>query len=691
MNKQKISKTHLQHHDQSDCGVVCLESVLNFYDSYLPIEQLREWSGTNKTGTTMLGLLQCAKRVGFEADGFEADIDSLRVCTDICILHVLKNKILQHFVVCYCYDLKTNAFLIGDPANSKPEYISGDNLAGIWQSKTLIRLKVTERLSKSRKENKLRWIITSLKKDLNILSMTLFLGVVTTILGLSVAVFSQKFIDSLIPSKDFNKIFYGSLLLLFLLLVSGFLNYIKQLFLIRQGRDYNIRIIDFFYTKLLNLPKQFFDTRKIGDLVARMNDTNRIQNTITNFFNNIIVNLLMVIASSIAIFNYNTNLGVVSLTWIPLFLMIVLLYHPKILKIQQKVMRSYSQNESNYIDTISGIEEIKSNNKQYSFALQTRKIYSDYKYNVYDLGKIGLQYQFVTSIMGAFFVVGLIVYASFLVLNNQFTSGGVIAMLQLSSMLMSSVASLAMLNIQLQEAKVALNRMFEYTRLNDENNNSSKTQTLKISSIELRNIDFGYSGRLKILKNISATINEGQCLGIIGEIGTGKSTLIQIIQKFYFPNSGSIIINNSINLEKIETKAWRDCVGVVPQHTHLFTGNIFYNITLEEGYDGSGVIEFCTKFGFDKFINVLPQSYYTIVGEEGLNLSGGQRQIIAFARCLYKSPQIILLDEVSSSMDSKTETFIINILKKIKKETLIIFASHNLKTLDKIADKVLSI
>lgn len=691
MNKQKISKTHHQHHDQSDCGVVCLKSILNFYGSDLPIEQLREWSGTNRTGTTMLGLLQCAKRIGFEANGFEADIDSLKECTDICILHVLKNKILQHFVVCYCYNPDTNTFLIGDPANSKPEYINEDKLKGIWQSKALIRLKATKGLPKSRKENKLKWIVTSLKKDLNILSMALFLGVVTTVLGLSSAVFSQKFIDRLLPSKDFNKVFYGSLLLLFLMLVSGSLNYIKQLFLIRQGRDYNIRIIDFFYTKMLNLPKQFFDTRKTGDLVARMNDTNRIQSTIINFFSSIIVNLLMVIVSSIAIFSYNTNLGMVSLIWIPLFLMIVFFYHPKILKIQQRVMHSYSQNESNYIDTISGIEEIKSNNKQSNFSLQTQKIYSDYKHNVYDLGKIGLQYQFVTSTMGAFFVVGLIVYASFLVFNNQFTSGGVIAMLQLSSMLMSSVAGLAILNIQLQEAKVALNRMFEYTRLDNENNDSSEKQPLKISNIELRNIGFGYPGRLKILKDVSASISKGQCLGIIGEIGTGKSTLIQIIQKFYFPNSGSIIINNAISLEKIDTKAWRDCIGVVSQHTHLFTGNIFYNISLEEGCDRNGVIEFCTKFGFDKFINVLPQSYYTIVGEEGVNLSGGQRQIIAIARCLYKSPQLILLDEVSSSMDSKTETFIIDVLKEIKKEALIIFASHNFQTLDKIADKTLSI
>jgi ATP-binding cassette subfamily B protein len=277
------------------------------------------------------------------------------------------------------------------------------------------------------------------------------------------------------------------------------------------------------------------------------------------------------------------------------------------------------------------------------------------------------------------------------VLNNHFTSGGVIAMLQLSTMLMSSVAGLAMLNIQIQEAKVALERMSEYTQLNDENNDSNKTSPFDITKIELKNLDFGFPGRSKILKNISTVVEKGECLGIIGEIGSGKSTLLQVIQKFYVSYSGSIIVNESFNLDKINTNTWRNHIGVVSQNPHLFTGNIFYNITLEMDYDSKNVIDFCEKFGFDKFINILPQSYHTIIGEEGVNLSGGQRQIIAFARCLYKFPQLILLDEVTSSLDSETENFIIDILKEIKKEVLIIFASHNLQTLNKIADKTLSI
>jgi ATP-binding cassette subfamily B protein len=691
MNKTNALKTHQQHHDQSDCGVVCLKSILNFYNSDLPTEQLRTWSGTNKTGTTMLGLLQCARRIGFNAEGYEADLDNLKECNDLCILHNLKNEVLQHYVVYYGFDAKSGKFLIGDPADAKPNYLTEEELANLWQSRALLVLKPTDKLPQNNKESKFKWVLISLREDANILSMAMILGIVVSVLGLASAVFSQKFIDVLLPSNDLTKIIYGSLLFLVLMLINGFFNYIKQLFLMRQGKAYNIRIIDFFYSKLLHLPKSFFDSRKTGDLVARMNDTNRIQSTITSFVSSIVTNLMMVIVSSVAIFSYSSKLGFLSLLWIPIFLLIVIFYHPKILKAQKILMQTYSQNESNYIDTIKGIDSIKSNNKQTYFTKHTKTTYSTYKEASYTLGKIGLNYQFITQIFGALFVVGLIIYASYLVINNTFTSGGVIAILQLTTLLMGSVGSLALLNIQLQEAKVALDRMFEYTNLNEESDNISTVLTPNLSTLEVNNITFGYPGRSKIIQNLSTSIKKGDCLGIVGEIGSGKSTLLQIIQNFYHPDIGNISINKTININNINLESWRKTLGVVSQQTHIFTGSVLYNISLDDNETIENVIQFCKNIGFDNCINSFPQSYYTIVGEEGINLSGGQLQLIALARALYKKPKILLLDEVTSSMDSNTENFVLELLNNLKKDIIMIFVTHKEKSLSKIADNIISI
>ena len=564
---KNLKTHHKQHHDQSDCGVVCLTSILSYYNSYQPLEELRELSGTNKTGATMLGLIQCARKTGFDADGYEADIQSLKESKDIAILHIIKDDILQHYVVCYGYSAQKQAFIISDPAKKSIEYISEADLENLWKSKALILIKPTNKLDTSIKQpSKFKWILYYLKEDANIISMAFVLGVIVAILGLSSAVFSQKFIDTLLPSNNITTVVLGGTLLLFLMLLSGFFGYIKQLFLIRQGKDFGIRIINYFYTKLLNLPKLFFDTRKIGDLTARMNDTNRIQNTITSFISNIIIHLLTVLVSSIAIFSYNWKLGVLSILWLPILTIVVWYYHPKIIVGQREVMQSYAQNESNYIDTIKGIDAIKSSNTQSFFKFLTLGIFTSYKNKIYGLGKIGIQYQFVLQTFGAFFIVGLILFGSYLVFNKEFTSGGVIALIQLSSMLMGSAIGLATLNIELQEANIALNRMFEYTSVKEEsNNNSQNAEINQIESIELSNIAFNYVGRNTIINSIYLKVNKGECIAITGEIGTGKSTLLYLLQKYYSPTEGHIIINNNIDLSIINTIEWRNKIGVVPQ------------------------------------------------------------------------------------------------------------------------------
>lgn len=686
-----LKNHHNQHHDQSDCGVVCLTSILSYYNSYQPLEELRELSGTNKTGATMLGLIQCAKKIGFDADGYEADIQSLKESKDIAILHIIKDEMLQHYVVCFGYSQQKKAFIISDPAKKSIEYIGEEDLESIWKSKALILLKPTNKLNTSiKKPNKYKWVLSYLKEDANIISMAFVLGIIVAILGLSSAVFSQKFIDTLLPSNNITTVILGGTLLLFLMLLSGLFGYIKQLFLIRQGKDFGIRIINYFYTKLLNLPKLFFDTRKIGDLTARMNDTSRIQSTITSFISNIIIHLLTVLVSSIAILSYNWKLGILSLLWLPILAIIVWYYHPKIIIGQREVMQSYAQNESNYIDTIKGIDAIKSSNTQNLFTFLTLGIFTNYKNKIYDLGKIGIQYQFVLQTFGAFIIVGLILFGSYLVFNREFTSGGVIALIQLSSMLMGSAIGIATLNIELQEASIALNRMFEYTTVKEEGYKKSKSATInEIKSIELNSIAFNYIGRNTILNDITLNVNKAECIGITGEIGTGKSTLLYLLQKFYNPSKGQIIINGNIDLNTINTTQWRNNIGVVPQDTHIFNGSVIQNIAFNVNEEIiQFVIDFSNKYGFSKFIEQLPQAYYTILGEEGINLSGGQKQVIALMRALYKKPKVLLLDEITSAMDRKTEKFVLGLLNKLKPEMTIIFISHRINSLPKIADRI---
>ena len=186
--------------------------------------------------------------------------------------------------------------------------------------------------------------------------------------------------------------------------------------------------------------------------------------------------------------------------------------------------------------------------------------------------------------------------------------------------------------------------------------------------------------------NIKVSINE--CIPIVGESGSGKSTLGQIFQKFYSFESGTIIINNQNGLEAIDTVSWRTMLGVVPQEVTIFNGNVISNILLGEEDAPENIVAFCEAYGFEPFINALPQGYVTILGEEGINLSGGQKQVIALMRALYKKPKVLLLDEFTSAMDRKTEQFVLTLLNRLKTELSIIFISHRLHSLPKIADRI---
>jgi ATP-binding cassette subfamily B protein len=688
MSKENFKKYHTQQQDQSDCGVICLKTILKNYDSDYSLEKLREYSGTTKQGTTMLGLMQCGNKIGIEIKGYESTIEALKENKVPAILHTVFEEKLQHFIVCFGYDCKKEEFIISNPASSKTEYINKKELEKIWQSKALLLCNKTDKLVKKKAESKQKWqwIYKYVKEDLNLLSMSLFLGIILAILSLATAVYSQKLIDVLLPSNDSFKISASICLLFFLFSIQVFFGYLRSLFLIRQTKNYNIRVIHFFYNSLLKLPKSFFDTRKIGDMVARMNDTSRIQRTISKIIGSIVIDILLVIIVSIAIFNYNSTLGYITLLWIPLLTVVVLFFSPKIKKQQQKVMQSYARNESNYIDTIKGIETIKNNNKEPFFSKETNSIYKTFETSVYDLGRLGLNYATINQLISNFFIISTLGYSTYLVLNNQLTAGVIIAILQLVGMLMASTSNLALVNIEIQEAKVAFNRMYEFTSIEEENKGNIPLS--EFNSLEIQNLSFRFAGRKELFKNINISVYKNKCIAIVGESGSGKSTLGQVLQKFYPFENGEILINNQYNLQNINTEDWRNIIGIIPQDITIFSGNVITNILLGKEDTLENIETFCNQYGFTDFINTLPQGFATILGEEGINLSGGQKQIIALMRVLYKKPQLLLLDEFTSAMDRKTEKFVLNLLKKLKSEITIIFISHRLHSLPQIADTI---
>lgn len=686
---KKAFKSFILQHDQSDCGVACLLSVVKFYSGSNTLENLRDLSGTDTQGTTLLGLYQAANKIGFNASGCEADVTTLINHKRPVILHVIIDGKLNHYVVFYGY--KNQKFIIGDPAKGIV-YYTKEELLEVWKERKCLTLKVNSNFKQVKEVSRAKkiFLINLFKDDYPLLGVSLLFGILISILGMVMAVYSQQLIDHIFPSKNSTILITSIVLVTFLLLVRIAFEALRQQILLRQSKDFNNRIIHSFYKTLLYLSKSFFDSRKIGELVARLNDTGRIQRVVNQLVGNVLIDGLVLISSLVFLFVYSWQSGFIALLSLPIYFYLLYRFNKNIISAQQDVMSAYAYSEGNYINTLQGVNVIKNFNKQELFSKLNKYIYGFYQDKIVKLGKINIKLSFISSFASVLFLSSILLFTSLQVYTKDITIGDLMAILGIASSLLPSIASIALVAIPINEAKIAFDRMYEFVSIKHEKTLlDCVSSSFHFKSLQVNSISFRFPGRKHILSNISVDVKRNEIIALVGESGSGKSTLGQILQLFYTPESGSVTLNNDLILLDIHVNMWRNILGVVPQDTHLFNGTVLDNISLNNTHTESESIKaFCQEYGFHLFIEQLPQSYFTIIGEEGVNLSGGQKQIIALARALYHKPQVLLLDEATSALDRKTERFVLDLLLKLKKDLGIIFISHRIYSLKNICDRI---
>lgn len=686
---KRAEKTFTLQQGQSDCGVACLASVIKYHGGIQTLEKLRELTGANVEGISLLGMFQAAEKLGFDAEGLKAEsVENLNDLSHPVILHVVIENSLSHFIVFYGF--KSNKAIIGDPAKGVITY-SKEQLNEIWKSKSLLSLIPNSTFVKKKKvdDEKKKWIIELIKDDLHLLLIALFLGILISLLSLSSALFSQKLIDDILPAGNNAKLVASLSLFVVILVIRSSIMYLRSLFVIRQTKNFNERIIDQFYYKLLRLPKYFFDTRKIGELIARMNDTRRIQAVISFIAGNIVIDFLILITSLGFLFSYSVVIGNVLLFSIPLFGLLIKFFNKNIIRSQQDVMQHYALTESHYVDAIQGISTIKVNNKESFFDGLNKNFYSAFQQKIFSLGFLNNRFNFFSEMLGTAFIITVFAMASFMVLGKTLQLGELIAILSIASGLIPSINRLVVADIQIQEARIAFERMYEFASVMPEDNSATESADSDtcVFNLKVENLSFRFPGQKLLLVDVSLHVRYGEMIALLGESGSGKSTLIQILQKFYAQESGYIELNGR-TLSAISTFSWRHMIGVVPQDVKIFNGSLLYNIALSDNpNDLNAAFRFCNDFGFDTYFNKFPHAYLTILGEEGINISGGQKQLVALARALYKKPKLLMLDEATSAMDRHTEKFIMELITKQRHEISIILVTHKIESA-RLADRI---
>lgn len=689
---------YIPQRDQTDCGVACLASIIQMYGGFASIEYLRELSGTSIQGTSLLGLQQAAQKNGIEAEAFE--VDDLAVfhaeATFPCILHIITEHNLEHYVVCTASprqkssdDKSPTTYQIIDPAKGIEEWDEA-KLLSLWRSRAVLCLTPTTQFEPktTQQRKQWKWIYSLIQEDLPVLYSAVLLGVVLALLSLTTALFSQKLIDQILPNRQTEKLWLGLVLLVILLLARTVLGYFRNLILLRQSKDFNNRLLADFYTKLLQLPRQFFDSRKVGDITARINDTRRIQAVISYLAGNVMIDFLGFLVSFGFLLAYDWTIGLLSLLSVPVLGYLAYSFNQQIITGQKEVMSSYAVSESHFIEVIGGIDEIKLKNRESLFSQLGSMVYGAFQERIVQLGNLGNQYNMLGEIMNTLLVGLVLGISSFYVLEKTIKIGELMAILSISQGMIGAVNRLAVTNIQIQEARIAFDRLFEFSDIRKESDVSDVDlmQNKLIQSIEIKDLTFRFPGRPLLLEKLNLSLESGKLTLVVGEIGSGKSILLHILAKFRERESGSIQINNEFDLNDISTTEWRTRIGVVPQEIKIFSGTILDNLMLGSG-NPNEILSKCQALGLDVFYNQFPQGFGTIMGENGVQLSGGQKQLVAIGRALVNNPDVLLLDEPTSAMDSRTESLVMEIIQKQKGNRIILMVSHKAGH-EKMADEV---
>ncbi len=720
----KPAKLLVQQQSSSDCGVACLLTVLRYFGGNQSLENLREISGTTAQGTTLLGLVQACPQLGLAGKGLRTELAYLYQITHPVILPVVIDERLNHYVVCFPSPQPQRGekkpptsegspltpeggiFIVGNPAKGIVTYTEAE-LAEIWKSQAVLEITPSPdfQTEKQNKKAKWRWFWELAMPETEMLVIASVIGVLLALLSMANAIFSQKLIDDILPKANYLKLYTGLVLLGILLLGRVGLGTLRSWFLLKQSYLFNQRLISKFYSSLLFLPKSFFDNRKIGDLTARMNDTRKIQSNISYLAGNVMIDVLTLFMSVIFIFSYDVWVGLLSLVSIPLYILLAYRFHKPLLSAQRNVMESYAKNESNYIDTIQGIATIKNLHKEALFTQTTHQIYQHFQDNLLRLGKTSLRFSVVGELIGVGLMIAVFGLVCRQVLYKELNIGEMTALLAMCGSLLPSVARLAMVNLQIQEAQIAFDRMYEFAALKPETffplqngeglgrgfkNLPAHAEPTVFEKLEVKDLSFRFAGRKQLFKNIGFSLERGKILALLGDSGAGKSTILQILQRFYMPESGFIFLNDK-DWQIVDTAVWRTSVGIVPQEVKIFNSTLLENICFENlQQNAPKLIQLLQVLDLMSFFEQFPQGLLTIVGEQGQKLSGGQKQVVAFVRALFHEPKLLLLDEFTSAMDTSLAQKMLQKLMLFKPQMMTIFVTHQ-PELARLADEIVSL
>jgi len=476
-------------------------------------------------------------------------------------------------------------------------------------------------------------------------------------------------------------------LLMGILFLQAFFSFFRIYLFSQTTENTLVRLRKHLYEQLIQLPMSFFTKTRVGEINSRISaDITQIQDTFTTTLAEFLRQIILIIGGIIFISIISFKLTLFMLALIPAIVVVAIIFGRYIRKISRKVSDAVADSNTVVQETMQGIVNVK------AFANESVEV-NRYQKSIKEIAALSMKSAFSRGLFASFIIlalfgaiVGIVWYATQLMLENKITFGEVISFVIYTSFIGASIGGIAELYAQIQKAVGATERIFEILDQAPEKIDFKfdKQSAIRFQgNVKFEKVEFSYPARkeVTVLKGLSFEAKSGESIAIVGSSGAGKSTITQLLLRFYEPDAGTILIDNK-DARSYSLTQLRDQMAIVPQDVMLFGGtikeNILYgnpNANMEE------VIEAAKNANADLFISSFPDKYETVVGERGITLSGGQRQRIAIARAVLKNPSILILDEATSSLDSESERLVQEAIEKLMIGRTSFIVAHRLSTI----------
>ncbi|CRY56525.1 MULTISPECIES: peptidase domain-containing ABC transporter [Yersinia] len=662
--------------ENSECALACLAMVANYHRHVIDLNSLRQRYPASLKGMTLASLLNIAQKLNFSSRPVRLELEELGELKTPCILHWEMN----HFVV--LKSVKNNTIVIHDPAVGE-RVLSFKDVNNKFTG-VAVELWPDNNFTVKDESRKVTFglLLGKLNGFFSFSSKIIVVAMCIEVLVLLSPFYLQWTIDNVIVSGDKNLLLTLALGFAMLAILQSALTAARSYALIYMNTSISIQWLNNIFSHLINLPVQYFESRHVGDVVSRFDSVNEIQRTLTSSLMTAVIDGVMTLVIIVVMYVYNPLLALVSVVTMLIYCITRVLLFRTLKHATEEQIIFQAKQKSHLLESIRGAKTIKLFQNQEIrrrnwLTLLVEQINAGLK-----VQKIQLSYQTANSLFFSVENIIIIYLGASAVLGGVFSVGALMAFISYKSTFGSRITKLIDCYFEIKIMRVQMDRLSDIVLAQPE----EKVEELAeenhppLQSISLRNVNYRYAeGEPWVLQQLNLDITAGESVAIVGASGCGKTTLFNILLGILPINSGEITINNQpANGQTLIRMRKRS--GVVTQSDHLFTGSILDNISFfATECDRLHAMNCANVAAVHQDIIKMPMQYETLVGDMGSALSGGQQQRILLARALYRRPEILFMDEATSSLDVHVERQVSTTLKSLNITK--VFIAHRPETI----------